>query len=122
MNTCEDVETASDVIKYLCDKEWYDSYLETIAPVFAPLFQDSMENPTWTEDAVNSEVLKYVQNASGYYGYPVETIEGRAVAAKHYFTMPMDKAFNQVATEVTSAESALENMKYDLEDFMDQIG
>lgn len=122
MNTCEDVETASDVIKYLCDKEWYDSYFETIAPVFAPLFQDSMENPTWIEDAVNSEVLKYVQNASGYYGYPVETIEGRAVAAKHYFTMPMDKAFNQVATEVTSAESALENMKYDLEDFMDQIG
>lgn len=118
MNACEDVETASDLIKYLCDKEWYDGYTETIAPVFAPIFQDAAENPTWTEDAVNAEVLKYVQNASGYYGYPVETIEGRSAAAKHYFSFPIVKAFNQVATESASAEKALGNMCYDLEDFM----
>lgn len=121
MNTCEDVDTASDFVKYLCDKEWYDTYLDTIAPVFAPLFQDETENPTWKDDEVNAQVLKYAQNASGYYGYPVETIEGRTLAAKHYFTMPMDKVFNLAATESSSAESALENMSYDLEDFMDQI-
>lgn len=118
MNTCEDVETASELVKYLCDKEWYDEYTGTIAPVFAPIFQDASENPTWTDDEVNAEVLKYVQNASGYYGYPVETIEGRAAAAKHYFTFPVGKAFNQVATKSADAESALSNMCYDLEDFM----
>ena len=121
MNACEDVDTASDLIKYLCDKEWYDEYMNGIAPVFAPLFQDELENPTWTEDAVNAEVLKYAQNASGYYGYPVATIEGRSAAAKHYFTFPVGKAMNQVATGSTSAESALENMKYDLEDFMAMV-
>lgn len=118
MNACEDVETASELVKYLCDKEWYDEYTGTIAPVFAPIFQDASENPTWTEDEVNAEVLKYVQNASGYYGYPVATIEGRAAAAKHYFTFPVGKAFNQVATKSADAESALSNMCYDLEDFM----
>lgn len=122
MNACEDTETASDLIRYLCDKEWYDEYMETIAPVFAPLFQDEEENPTWAENEVNAEVLKYAQNASGYYGYPVATIEGRAAAAKHYFTFPVGKAMNQVATGAASAEDALKNMKYDLEDFMDQVG
>lgn len=121
MNTCEDVDTASDLIKYLCEKEWYDEYLDGIAPVFAPLFQDETENPTWADDEVNAEVLKYAQNSSGYYGYPVGTIEGRAAAAKHYFTFPVGKAFNQVATGSTSAESALENMSYDLEDFMAMV-
>lgn len=117
MNACEDVDTASDLIKYLCEKAWYDEYMNGIAPVFAPLFEDELENSTWTEDAVNAEVLKYAQNASGYYGYPVSTIEGRSAAAKHYFTFPVVKAFNQVATGSASAQSALENMKYDLEDF-----
>lgn len=121
MNTCEDVATASDLIKYLCEKEWYDEYLNSIAPVFAPLFQDELENPTWSDDNVNAEVLKYAQNASGYYGYPVSTIEGRAATAKHYFTFPVGKAFNQVATGSASAESALKNMAFDLEDFMAMV-
>lgn len=121
MNTCKDTDTASDFIKYLCEKEWYDEYMDTIAPVFAPLFQDELENPTWTDDAVNAEVLKYAQNASGYYGYPVSTIDGRAAAAKHYFTYPVVKAINQVATGAADAESALEKMKYDLEDFMAMV-
>ncbi|MGN1446235.1 MAG: hypothetical protein ACI4WV_08065 [Eubacteriales bacterium] len=33
MDSCEDVDTASDLIKYLCDKEWYDEYMNGIAPV-----------------------------------------------------------------------------------------
>ncbi|MDD2959162.1 MAG: extracellular solute-binding protein [Lachnospiraceae bacterium] len=122
MNTCQDVDTASGLIKYLCDKTWYDEYMGSIAPVFAPLFQDETENPSWTEDEVNAQVLKYAQNASGYYGYPVASIAGRAAAAKHYFTFPVGKAFNQVASGAESVENALENMKYDLEDFMDQVG
>lgn len=121
MNACQDVDTASDLIKYLCEKEWYDEYMDGIAPVFAPLFEDELENPTWVDNDVNAEVLKYAQNASGYYGYPVATIEGRSAAAKHYFTFPTVKAFNQVATGSASAQSALEKMSYDLEDFMAMV-
>lgn len=121
MNTCEDDELASDVISYLMDKTWYDSYMEGIAPVFAPIFQDAKENATWADNEVNAEALKYVENASGYYGYPVKTIKGRTVAAKHYFTYPFVKAANQVATGTTSSEEAVKSMKSAIEDFQDQV-
>ncbi len=122
MNTCQDVELASDVIKYLVEKEWYDEYLGAIAPIYAPMFQDAESNPVWTDDAVNAEVLKYVQSATGYYGYPVATISGRSFAAKHYFTFPVGKMYNQVATGSASVEDAVKKIVSDLEDFKDQVG
>ncbi len=122
MNTCKDVELASDLIRYLVEKEWYDGFLEGIAPIYAPMFRDAEDNPVWTGDAVNAEVLKYVQSATGYYGYPVETIGGRAAAARHYFTFPVGKMFHQVAAGAASAEDAVKKVAGDLDDFKDQVG
>lgn len=121
MNTCGDQELASDVISYLTDKTWYDSYMEGITPIFAPVFEDAKENKTWTDDPANAAALAYVQDASGYYGYPVKTIKGRTVAAKHYFTYPFVKAANQVATGTTSSEEAVKRMVSAIEDFKDQV-
>lgn len=122
MNTCKDVELASDLIRYLVEKEWYDGFLAGIAPIYAPMFQDAEDNPVWTGDAVNAEVLKYVRSATGYYGYPVETIGGRAAAARHYFTFPVGKMFHQVAAGASSAEDAVKKVAGDLDDFKDQVG
>lgn len=122
MNTCKDVTLASDVIKYVAEKEWYDEYMAKIAPIYAPIFQDAESNPLWTEDEVNAQVLKYVQSATGYYGYPVATISGRSAAAKHYFTFPVGKMFNQVATGSASVEDAVAKIASDLEDFKDMVG
>lgn len=122
MNTCKDVTLASDVIKYVAEKEWYDEYMAKIAPIYAPIFQDAESNPLWTEDEVNAQVLKYVQSATGYYGYPVATISGRSAAAKHYFTFPVGKMFNQVATGAASVEDAVAKIASDLEDFKDMVG
>lgn len=122
MNTCQDVELASDVIKYIVEKDWYDGFLESIAPIYAPMFQDAQSNTVWTDDAVNAEILKYVESSTGYYGYPVATISGRAAAAKHYYTFPVGKMFNQVATGTTSVEDAVNKLASDLEDFKDQVG
>ena len=122
MNTCKDTDLASDVISYLLDKDWYDSYMEEIAPVFAPVFEDAKENTTWKDNEVNAQALKYVENASGYYGYPVKTLKGRTVAAKHYFTYPFVKAVNQVATGTADSAGALKSMTSAIEDFQDQVG
>ncbi|WP_130837409.1 ABC transporter substrate-binding protein [Lachnoclostridium sp. Marseille-P6806] len=121
MNTCKDTALASDIIRYLVEKEWYDEYLDSIAPIYAPVFQDEKENPTWTENPVNAQALKYAESATGYYGYPVGTIEGRATAAKHYFTFPVGKLYNQVATETTSLDEGIQSMIRDMEDFQDQV-
>lgn len=122
MNTCKDVELASDVIKNLTGIDWYDSYVSSVAPIYAPLFRDEEDNPTWTDDEVNSQVLKYAQNAVGYYGYPVKTISGRAVAAKHYFSFPVGKLFNQVATGTSDYAGAMKSLINGIEDFQDQVG
>lgn len=120
MNTCKDMDTAEDFLHYMLDKEWYDQYMDQVAPVYAPVFEDEKQNPTWSE-GVNAAVLSYAENASGYYGWPVATLEGRAVAAKHMYMFPFEKVFNQVATGTATAEAAIQEQIFNIEDLSAQI-
>lgn len=122
MNSCKDTDTAKAFLNYMLDKTWYDQYFELTAPIYAPVFQDEKQNETWTKDPVNAEVLKYAENASGFYGYPVSTIKGRAVAAKHLYTFPLEKVMNQVATGTKTAEDAINEQINAIKDFQDQVG
>lgn len=121
MDTCSDMETAEAFLNYMLDKTWYDEYMGKVAPVYAPIFEDEKENPVWTE-GVNAQVLAYAENASGYYGWPVATLEGRALAAKHMYSFPFEKVFNQVATGTLSAEDAIQEQIFLMEDLALQIG
>ena len=118
-NTCKDVNAAKALLRYIVDKEWYDQFTATIAPVHAPLFEDELSNPVWTDDPVNSQVLAYAQNASGYYGYPVGTLEGRALASKHYFNFPYVTMVNKVFTGAASGAEAVQDTVRLLEDIQD---
>ena len=107
MEACQDVDSATQLIKYMYDKEWYDSYLEITAPVFSPLFKDAEGAGIWAED-VNAQVLSYAKESRGYYGYPVEGIKGRAIAAKSYFTFPMAELLNKVVTNTLDVDGAVD--------------
>lgn len=122
INTCTDMDTAKGLLDYLLDKAWYDEYMDKVAPIYAPVFQDEKENPVWRDNEVNSQVLAYAENASGYYGWPVATLEGRALAAKHMYSFPFEKVFNQVATGTLDAESAIQEQIFQMEDLAAQIG
>lgn len=106
MEGCKNVDLAKDLIRYCMDDEWYNEYLEITAPVYAPVFQDSVGNGIWAE-GINAQVVSYAENALGYYGYPVESIQGRAIAAKNMFTFPMSKMLNQVVTGAEDADGAI---------------
>lgn len=76
-------------------------------------------NSLWTDDPVNSQVLAYAQNASGYYGYPVATLEGRALASKHYFNFPYVTMVNKVFTGAATGAEAVKDTVRLLEDIQD---
>ncbi len=114
MEASKNKELAGELIEFLFEKEWYDKYLEATAPVYSPLFKDAEENAFWQE-GINKQVVEYAKNASGFYGYPVEPIEGRALAAKDYFTFPMAKLLNSIVTGGTSVDDALAQTQKDLE-------
>lgn len=65
---------------------------------------------------MNAQVLSYAENSTGYYGYPVESTRGRAVAAKSYFTFPMSNMMNQVVTGAADVDTAIANAVQDLEE------
>ena len=79
------------------EKEWYATYLEAIGPVFAPVYQDLAEDEVWSSGA-NQKAIEYVQNATGYYGYPAQTLEGRAIASKNYYSFPIARMLNSIVT------------------------
>lgn len=108
MEASENKETAADLIKFMLDSEWYNSYVEKVAPVFAPVFKDAEELEFWS-DGVNKQVIEYAKNSRGYYGYPVKSLKGRAVAARHYFSFPIAELMNNVVTERMSVDEAVEH-------------
>lgn len=120
-SACRNVAAAKDLLRYIVDKEWYDQFTASIAPVHAPLFEDELNNPVWTDDPVNMQVLAYAQNASGYYGYPVATLEGRALASKHYFSFPYVTMVNKVFTGAASGADAVKDTVRLLEDIQDMF-
>lgn len=115
METCKDVDSATAFIKYMVDKDWYNQYVDITAPVFAPLFEDIKTTDNWST-GINAQVISYAENSSGYYGYPIENLKGRAVAAKHYFTFPIAEMMNKVVTETMTPEEAVANAQSKIEE------
>lgn len=120
MKDSKNVDLAKELIRYLFDQEWYDEYLEITAPVYSPVFQDCKDSETWSE-GVNAQVLSYAENSEGYYGYPVSSTRGRAVAAKNYFTFPMSNMMNQVVTGAADVDTAIANAVEDLEELDETV-
>ncbi|MDD2980719.1 MAG: ABC transporter substrate-binding protein, partial [Hespellia sp.] len=106
--------------KYMYDKDWYNQYVEITAPVFAPLFQDIEGQGVWA-DGVNAQVIQYAKNAEGYYGYPVEGIKARAIAAKSYFTFPVAEMMNKVVTNTEDIDGAIDLATKKLEEVQSTV-
>lgn len=120
MEGCEEVDLAKDLIRYLMEEDWYNEYLEITAPVYAPVFEDCKGNGIWA-DGVNAQVISYAENSKGYYGYPVEDLKGRAVAAKNYFTFPMANMLNQVTTGAETVDGAISGAVAKIEEIQKTI-
>ena len=120
MEACDDVDSATQLVKYMLEKEWYNEYVGITAPVFAPLFEDIKEEAEWS-DGINAQVISYAENAAGYYGYPIENLKGRAVAAKHYFTFPIAEMMNKVVTGTMTPEEAAAHAKSKIEEVQSTV-
>jgi len=115
MSGAKNPDSAKDLIRYLSDKSWYDTYMDAIAPVFAPVYEDLVDSETWGS-GVNQQAMDYVQNAVGYYGYPAKTLEGRAIASKNYYSFPIARMLNSVVTGSSSIDDAIANLEKELAD------
>ena len=101
-------------------KEWYDTHLEAVGPVFAPVYQDLAEDEVWSSGA-NQQAIEYVQNATGYYGYPAQTLEGRAIASKNYYSFPIARMLNSIVTGSKSIDDAIAQLDKELNDTAESV-
>lgn len=115
MKDAKNPDSARDLIRYLSDKSWYNTYMDAIAPVFAPVYEDLVDSETWGS-GVNQQAMEYVQNAVGYYGYPAQTLEGRAIASKNYYSFPIARMLNSVVTGNSSVDDAIAQLEKELND------
>ena len=104
----KNIDTAYEFIDYTYEKEWYDSYIKQVAPVFVPVFTDAKNDPFYTDDVANAAAVGYAESAMGYYGYPVDTLEGRILASKHYYQFPVCKMLNNVVTQGMTPQQSLD--------------
>lgn len=120
MADAKNKDTAREFIKYVSEKVWYDTYMDAIAPVFAPVYKDLVGSATWGE-GVNQQAIEYVQNATGYYGYPCETLEGRAIASKNYYSFPIARMLNSVVTGSATTDEAVAQLAQEIQDTADAV-
>lgn len=66
----------------------------------------------------SSEMLTFplVVSSLIYYGYPCQTLEGRAIAAKNYYSFPVARMLNSVVTGTATKEEAMANLDTELHD------
>ena len=115
MKDAKNPENAREFIKFISEKEWYDTYMDSIAPVFAPVYQDLVGSETWGS-GVNKQAIEYIQNAVGYYGSPCETLEGRAIASKNYYSFPIARMLNSIVTGSATKDQAIAQLQKELQD------
>ena len=115
MKDAKNPENAREFIKFISEKGWYDTYMDSIAPVFAPVYQDLVGSETWGS-GVNKQAIEYIQNAVGYYGYPCETLEGRAIASKNYYSFPIARMLNSIVTGSATKDQAIAQLQKELQD------
>lgn len=110
--TTENQSEAKEFIIYMMEPEWYNEYMQLIAPVFVPVFQDARENPAYLS-GVNKAAIDYAENATGYYGYPTQTLDGMVLGSKHYFQFPVCKMLNNIVTKGLSSQQVLDEFTKD---------
>lgn len=107
MEDADNVEGASDFIKYMMEESWYQEYITSVAPVFSSVFKSSQEESFWMDSPINSKILAYNAQATGYYGYPVSNTADRAAVAKNYYSFPIATMLTSVVTGDKTAEEAV---------------
>ena len=110
--TTSNQDEAKEFISYMMETEWYNEYMQLVAPVFVPVFQDARENPVYAS-GVNKAAIDYAENATGYYGYPTQTLEGMVLGSKHYFQFPVCKMLNNTVIKGMSPQQVLEEFAKD---------
>lgn len=121
MKDAKNPDLARELVRYLYDAEWYDTYVDTLAPVWGPIYEDRIGSETWGS-GINEQAINYVQNAEGFYGYPVQTLKGRAVAARNYYTFPIARMLNSIVTGNSTIDEAIAQLDKELHDAADTIG
>lgn len=112
MKSSKNLEAAREFVDYSFDKAWYNQYMGLVAPVFVPVFTDVRQNPLYAS-GVNKAAVDYAENASGYYGYPAQTLEGMILGSKHYYQFPVCKVLNNVVTKGMDPQRALDEFVQD---------
>jgi multiple sugar transport system substrate-binding protein len=115
MKDSKNIPRAKEFINFMYQADWYNSYMETVAPVFAPVFKDCVNMPLYKE-GINKQIMDYVSRAAGYYGYPVKTHEGLALANKNYFKYPVARMLNSLTTKNLSVDAAIRQLEDDIAD------
>ena len=106
-DTCKDVDAAKELIRYLCTEEVITDYIEKIAPVYAPVFVNVGNSPTWS-DGVYKTMIDYVSTCDAYVGYPCNDVETLAVASQVYNAYAFTNALNSMVAGNMIVEEALE--------------
>lgn len=120
LEKAKNAELAEDFIKYSIETEWYNEYISLVAPVFVPVFKDGLENPLY-QTGVNKAAMDYAANASGYYGYPVKTLDGLVMASRHYYQFPICTLMNNVVAKNKTPQEALDLLAIDMKRVADTL-
>lgn len=113
-NTCKNPDAAKDLVRYLCSEEVVTSYVENIAPVFAPVFTKVAESDTWSE-GVYKTMIDYVSTCNAYIGYPCRDVDTLAVASQVYNAYAFTNALNAMVAGDLAPKEALEQINKEIE-------
>ncbi|HHW30390.1 MAG TPA: extracellular solute-binding protein [Clostridiaceae bacterium] len=117
---CKHVDAAQQLLEFLCEKEWYNSFVALSAPLNPPVFEDAAEIEPWSTDPYCKIMIDMSLGQSGWFGYPCDTIEARKAGALVFNNYLLGKAITRIIQENLDVEEGLKLLKKDMEDLLNR--
>lgn len=105
-------ELSKEMLRYLIDPVWYDSYIEKNFPVAGPVFEKTTEGELWKSEM--GQRLIQQSRYGGAYAHPCKDVKVMAAEAKAYNDFTVSKTLQKVIINHMSAEDAAAELEKDL--------
>lgn len=116
-NFTENPELSKELLKFLLDETWYESYMELNFPVAGPVFEKTTEGEVWQSDN-GLKLVDAARNQGRHYAYPCKDLKVMAADARAYNDFVISKTLQKVILNGMSPEDAAAELETMLQDHL----
>ena len=110
----DNTDVADAALRTVYDLDWYNQYIELVAPVCAPALKECLNNPVWSE-GVNKTIMDCVVYKTNYWSNPDYSLRGMRIGTDIYNQKLLCQTAQKMIADGVTVDKALESLQVELD-------